>query len=797
MSAAARRHQARLFLALVSLVISVYLLTFRAIPQSGDTLQAFDAVSSAARYGDWLMDESNWAKPSTRIRESQGLPLAEYAVEERLNALLAIPLFKLAEWLPRLGNLHAVWLLNVIICGLCAGLVYLLARAMEYRDAVAALLAVCAGLGTNLWAYSQTFFREPLAACLLLAAFLALQLGQGASPRTRLASLALAALALILACAAKYSAALAIPALLVFALPVGQFSRSRHARRVAWIALLTPLILLFLFMFVAPLSSAMSRPLARIGLESDYIGIALRAYLLSPGASLWASSPLLLLALPGCVVLWRRERRLVIALSCLLVGFTLGHALLTGRHWFGGLSFPPRFLLPATPVLLLAAAPLAENMLSRRRFWLRFLWFGLLGYGIWIQFSAVSLSWIHFGESLPPGASGLAEWAPAMLEPRYFRWFVTPGRWADLGLEFLWQRADQPVASLSFALMALFSSLTLFRLLRNPRGPWPYAPGLLAIALAALTLLNLSAAYERDPRAQSSQAALHEAFAFLAENATVGDALVLPSNHYVPFIMNHQDSAWPRPVALSGSPAQAASPKQPATVFSENPYSWFDSHSLRVVQHLAGKRERLWLLANTSPFMRWSFRPLERYLAQHYYPLREIPLSAADPSVRLLEYSTRSPAPNPLEPFAGDIESNLVYGDRIRLLSLELPNGVVYRPGETIELSLLWRAEAQVREDYTVAWFIVAENSGPPITQGTDSGPQAGFAPTSSWQPGAPIWDNRALRLPSDASAGPYRIWVLLYRVNDSGAIERLPVRGGDVAEAGTVGVLPLVIRLE
>ena len=151
-------HRFRLFLLLVALMVGVYMLTYRALIQAGDTRRAFDAVTSYARYGDWLMDETNWLKLPFRIQDSDDLPLGEYDVAERLNILLATPLLRIAEAIPRLGNIHTVWLFNVVITALNAGLVYLILRSMSFSDRVAATVAASAGIGTNFWAYSQTFF---------------------------------------------------------------------------------------------------------------------------------------------------------------------------------------------------------------------------------------------------------------------------------------------------------------------------------------------------------------------------------------------------------------------------------------------------------------------------------------------------------------------------------------------------------------------------------------------------------------------------------------------------------------
>ena len=93
---------------------------------------------------------------------------------------------------------------------------------------------------------------------------------------------------------------------------------------------------------------------------------------------------------------------------------------------------------------------------------------------------------------------------------------------------------------------------------------------------------------------------------------------------------------------------------------------------------------------------------------------------------------------------------------------------------------------------YTVATFIASADTGQPIAQGWDTVPQAGFTPTSEWTPNAPLWDNRAIRLPLGTPPGDYRLWALLYnRDGESGEIKRLPVSGDDVAGDDDIGVLP------
>lgn len=791
-----RFHSARLCLLLFALVAGVYLLSFRAVIQSGDTLRAFDAITSYARYGDWLLDESAWTELPLYLRQSDELPLREYDVEERLQTMLALPLLQVAQSLPRLGNIHAVWLFNVIVTALTIALIFLLARALGYSDATSLLVALSSGLATNLWAYSQALFREPLAAFFILLALLCLQIGRRQSWLLRLLGWLCAAGALLLAAQVKMSAALAWPAAIVFALPEPEEPPSWLAK--LYKALLAaPLMALAVLMLLDPLPGALFDLLAGMGLAGEYVGIALRSYLFSPGASIAGTSPVALLAVAGCLLLIRRGRwRLPTTIVLLAAAYMLGHALLVGRHWFGGLSFPPRFLTPVLPALMLGSAPVIQRILAGRSRKLAALWIALLLYGLWIQFSAVSLSWEHYGASLPAASGGLSEWLPSLMQPQYFRWVVLPERWADLGFDFLWTRANLPVWGISFAILVALLALCLWRSLRDPGSRWRHAALPLACLCLPLTLLNLSAAYEKDPRTRSHSSALREALAYVVAHSKADDVLLLGSDDYAGFVMNHLDADQPRPITLPRPLAQAASERQPALIESSNPNDWIDLQSIRTIQHLAHSQERLWLLAETSPFMSWSFRPLERYLALHFYPLREVALEHNDPTVRLLEYSTRA-AFNPLAPFAGDIVSDLRYGERIRLASLTLPNGLLYQPGATIEISLHWRTDAPVSEDYTVALFAADERTQQVLAQGHDSSPQAGFSPTSGWTSRGGIWDNRALRLPDDAASGELQLWLALYRWDSEiGDIRRLPVTSGQSVHQGEIGVLPVKIVL-
>jgi hypothetical protein len=177
-------------------------------------------------------------------------------------------------------------------------------------------------------------------------------------------------------------------------------------------------------------------------------------------------------------------------------------------------------------------------------------------------------------------------------------------------------------------------------------------------------------------------------------------------------------------------------------------------------------------------------------MARHFYPLREI---VASPQVRLIEYSVMQ-APD-LFAFRGpQYDSDLHYGAALQLLGYDLPGGAVYAPGDELPISLNWMADAPLDADYTVAWFL-RRPDGWEVAHGWDTGPQAGFVPTSSWRPGVPVWDNRALRIPADLEAGDYRLWVVVYETDLDGNVHNLPVTGTETRDE-FIGVLSSVIQV-
>ncbi len=151
--------------------------------------------------------------------------------------------------------------------------------------------------------------------------------------------------------------------------------------------------------------------------------------------------------------------------------------------------------------------------------------------------------------------------------------------------------------------------------------------------------------------------------------------------------------------------------------------------------------------------------------------------------------AVETPAPAPDHPVGA------VWGDSVQLMGYSLDTKEV-AVGETLYVTLYWRALTPLDDDYTVFVHMLGEyNSATngPLWAGHDGHPDGGHYPTSRWQPGQVILDVHPLAVPLDAPQGEYQLEVGLYLL---ATMTRLPASdlvgtplSNDAALLGTVEV--------
>jgi hypothetical protein len=139
------------------------------------------------------------------------------------------------------------------------------------------------------------------------------------------------------------------------------------------------------------------------------------------------------------------------------------------------------------------------------------------------------------------------------------------------------------------------------------------------------------------------------------------------------------------------------------------------------------------------------------------------------------------------------------------LVSLALPNGTVqatdpvganleatvellayttdrqtYHPGDTVSVTLYWRALRQPDQNYKAFVHLTDEAMTRQPAQ-HDGDPNGGFTPTSRWLPGEIVPDIHQLRLPADLEPGRYRLWAGMY---EHGTVRNLAILSSETPTA-------------
>ncbi|MDX2161278.1 MAG: hypothetical protein SF162_08145 [bacterium] len=770
--------------ALFVFLLSIYMVTYSARIETGDTRLFFDGLTSLVDYGDVRLDLAAWFRFPTTIDPAEPLPL-RYADVEPLILFAAAPLYLLATLIPGVGLVHVVWLFNPITAALTGCLFYRYARLLGWRTRTALLGAILLGVGTAIFPYTRTFFREVLALFLLLAACFSIEkLRQGGYRQPLWWGLAL--IAVIGTILTKVSMFFAFPALIVLGLP----SIQQISRRTIVIGCLVAAGVIGVALLLGQLPFFGGRYDALgtlLGGNRRALQPGLNAYLFSPGGSFWGTSPILLMGIPGCFLLIRRGKsRYPLAVAALVIGFAFGYAFLNGEQWFGGLSWPPRFLIPIIPVCMIVTLPALDALIDRRPFTV---WHGaalvLIAYTLWVQLSGVTLDLGAYPENLPPESGGYIEWLGGLYDPRWFRWAVIPSLWGTYPFDFLWVALDLPLWGMGFAGAAIAAGLWIARPVVST-----HVGAVLVTLVFIMIAVGLLTAAPRDERFGAGDRAAFDAIRVLEAETTRTDVVLLSNPRYELFFHNYgrwQDAA--RMISLPPQPGDQPSPEQPAEVASAHPASLLTRYTIPFLHSIAAHHDRMWLLVDGTPELAWSIRPVERYLSSRYYPLRYFQVGDF---VRLVEYST-VPAPDPFAFANADTPTDLVFGGTIRLIGVQLPVGNTFQPGDALPVSLQWVTDAPLEARYTVALYLRDAN-GAPIAQ-HDYPPAGGFAPTDGWQPGGSVWDHRALRLPLGLPAGTYQLWVKLYSFAPDGTVQDSPVSGNAVLD-GVIGILPVVITV-
>ena len=161
----------------------------------------------------------------------------------------------------------------------------------------------------------------------------------------------------------------------------------------------------------------------------------------------------------------------------------------------------------------------------------------------------------------------------------------------------------------------------------------------------------------------------------------------------------------------------------------------------------------------------------ENYAPRHYFQFKTLDA----PLVLFSQRKGVKVRPEPIPPVI-DVQPLAVdFNRQISLTGYHLNQPL--SPGNTLNLTLFWQAEAPIEVDFTVFVQLVDAANTTIVAQG-DSKPQSGFYPTPYWQPGESIVDLHTFLLPGAISPGSYDILLGLYEAETGQRLQILDEAG-------------------
>lgn len=531
---------------------------------------------------------------------------------EPLQELAGLPLARLAE-LFHLGLVQTIFLLNIWVVAITAVVVFSSVLIDGYSRSTALVISLLFGLGTQVWVYTRTYFRDPLAMlCLTLAWVCAQKITRNINDHRKAGTSWLAWLGLIVALASgiltKNTISIAVPVLLAWIiLNTGRYSVSIHSlgkmTRRSWKTFLViiPILMILgiLWLFVLPRLDLFARftPayylfLVRFFFSTPHPALleALVGPFISPGKSIFLYSPLLILSV---LALIRHPKTAwpAWAYLCLLI---LGQALFYDADWWGHRNWGLRFILPAIPPLMIASAPIIDKWLHSVRHQVDLILISLVS--VLIQVIGVLPLLLNYYVDVANASPSISDhatvWTAKFSPILYHMNWILRGKPFDLASVRTGSLALPIIIGLAVIIFLVILGLGLVK--------WRWLAPVSLGLIISLTILMV-AVYAKDPAYYPSREDLKAAQDMVAQQYLPGD-LVLVKAYVTPawdYWMNWGNPRvpwtalsyyFPRPDLITTSRE------------TNDPAIAMDNVSLSLLSSIPGTYRRVWLvLPSDSP----------------------------------------------------------------------------------------------------------------------------------------------------------------------------------------------------
>ncbi len=615
------------------------------------------------------------------------------------HSLLVAVPLALARLIPGATLASSAMIVNGVATALTGTFLVLVLRRLGYSERVGVSVALLFGLATFAWVYAKTMFSEPIVGLGWTIAVWLLLGGNGWRHAL------LAGVVLGITVAVRPASVLVVP---LFALPLWEGTRRASFRRL--VAFGVPLALAGLALLA--FNQARFGDPFEFGYSESFNGsllAGLTGFLFSLDRSLFLFAPPLMALFWSVPAFLRRHGRW--GWTLLAVGLL---SLLLYSLWpvfWGGPVWGPRYLLPVVPLLVILLAPAAEAAWE---------------HGGWRRWALALLALLGVAMQVP-GVFWNSLSETQTLGQRYPLWQLPPrAEWLDVA----WLSGDGAPIWGALVVAGVLALLALAAL-RWPRPAWLGAASVAAVVGSLLLLGWLGQSglgYTHRPVYDTITAQMEA-------RGREGDALLLnPAPHQEPiaqliWFMNQPDLTVPLFGVYRDPPETMAQPAER-------------------VDQLAGTRARLWLVTEgVGPGDPTS--TAERRLAG-MAPM--VGTEWLEENFRLTLFE--APRPPTEQGSPGTPLGEIV----------TLQQWAIAFPGvaeNSVQVTLQWQA-AQPTAAALHTFVQLLDEQGQ-FVAGWDSVPQAGFAPTTAWQPNAPVTEHLALVVPEGTTPGTLRLIAGMY----------------------------------
>jgi hypothetical protein len=806
-------------------LLAVYLLIYRGGFHSVDEVSIFAVTESLVKFGRFNTDQIAWTQWTTSQAEAQGFFGQDGHVYSKKGLALSLaqaPFYGLALWLPNMGMLQTVSLLNAFITAATGLLICMFTQRLGFSHLTALLVSLTFGLATIAFVYSKYLFSEPLAGLLLLlAAYMLFVYRQEGGLR----HLAIAGLAAGFAVLTRANNLFLLPVFGLYLLWIlyeearmrGHEDARTRGREDAGSSSSSPLRL-----FTSPphrLFASSLAPLAVFALTVAFAGAILMAYnalrsgnplqtgydltlfspnvllglyklLFSPLRGFFVYSPILILSLPGWWQL-RKTHPTEAWLFAGLAGITIG--LFSAWSSGEGLSWGSRFLVPVVPFFAICLAPIievssvkcqvsgdgetAKSPPSRLTPHVsRFTFYVLLPLSLLIQLLGVVINpWVFLsqiqtefgGEFFLENTAALYDFGYSQIAGQFQTWSLQN---SDLAWWQPWGFDGLAFGS-SLGLVLLCGWLLWRQLEQGSRGaggqgrkeklsPLLLRPHapLLVILTLALTYFLLTRYFTTDRQFGPPDDPYSQALNTAAAQASPTDQLVTVAQYHYHVPMNRFKI------------------RLPITGLAQQPWPPPDTAIPLLQDTLAG--QNAWLITVGLPPAAPD-NATEQWLTRHAFAAGNEWFD----DVRLVRFGTQSP--NVTRPIKATL------GDEVQLVEIKLIEAL--QPSQLLPVEFTWQPLRQPQTDYNLFLQLLTPDGA--LEAQHDSPPNGGYTPTSAWSTDQTIITRHALALPPDLPAGDYRLIAGLYNPANG---QRLTVGPqGDFIELGQITLNVQTLNVE